>query len=72
MLAAVAYAHGYGARAAVALEAIENGVAHETQIPKLAVLMRHVVDHGMHAKAVQEVLESGRNVLPEFGFTPED
>ncbi|MCK8674553.1 DUF4192 domain-containing protein [Rhodococcus sp. HM1] len=72
VLAAAAYAHGYGARAAVALEAIENGVAHETQIPKLAVLMRQVVDHGMHAKGVQEVLESGRKVLPEFGFTPED
>ncbi|AXY49459.1 MULTISPECIES: DUF4192 family protein [Rhodococcus] len=72
VLAAVAYAHGYGVRAAVALDAIENGVAHETQIPKLALLIRQVVDHGLHAKGVQEVLDAGRNVLPEFGFTPED
>ncbi|WP_129978117.1 DUF4192 family protein [Rhodococcus sp. Q1] len=72
VLAAVAYAHGYGVRAAVALDAIENGVAHETQIPKLALLIRQVVDHGLHAKGVQEVLEAGRNVLLEFGFSPED
>lgn len=72
ILAAVAYAHGYGARASVALEAIENEVAHETQTPKLAALMRQIVDHGMHPNGVQEVLESGRERLAEFGFTPED
>lgn len=72
ILATVAYAHGNGARAAVALEAIEAEVAHDTQIPKLALLMRAAVDNVMHPDRVRTVLEAGREVLPEFGFTDED
>ncbi|WP_211270165.1 DUF4192 domain-containing protein [Rhodococcus phenolicus] len=72
ILATVTYAHGNGARAGVAIEAIESEAAHETQIPKLAVLMRQVLDHAMHPDGMTSVLEAGHKILPDFGLTDED